>query len=161
MTTSTHETEIVADPDLPTIRISREFDAPAAKVFRAFTDRELFARWVGPRSIDTRIERWDATTGGNYRYAASRDGKEIATFYGSFHEVRPNERIVQTFTWEGEPDGVALETMTLIDLGEGRTRIETVSIVDTIEARDAIMVSGMDVGVNEGYEKLDELLVES
>ena len=158
MTTSTHETEIVADPDLPTIRISREFDAPPAKVFRAFTDKELFVKWIGPRSIDTRIERWDATTGGHYRYAASRDGQEIATFYGSFHEVRPNERIVQTFTWEGEPDGVALETMTMIDLGDGRTRIETVSIVDTMEARDAIMVSGMDVGVNEGYEKLDELL---
>jgi uncharacterized protein YndB with AHSA1/START domain len=158
MSTRTHETTIVADRDLPTIRISREFDARPDKVFRAFTDRELFAQWIGPRSIDTQIDRWDATTGGHYRYAARRDGEEIAAFYGSFHEVRPSERIVQTFTWEGEPDGVSLETMTFVDLGDGRTRVESVSVVDTIEARDAIMASGMDVGVNEGYEKLDELL---
>ena len=158
MSTRTHETAIVADPNLPTIRITREFDAPPEKVFRAFTEQELFARWVGPRSIDTRIDRWDATTGGHYRYAAARDGEEIATFYGSFHEVRPCERIVQTFTWEGEPDGVCLETMTFVDLGNERTRLETVSVVDTMEARDAIMSSGMDVGVNEGYAKLDELL---
>jgi uncharacterized protein YndB with AHSA1/START domain len=158
MTARTHETSIVADPDLPTIRMTREFDAPPEKVFRAFTDQELFARWVGPRSIGTRIDRWDASTGGHYRYAAIRDGEEIATFYGSFHEVRPNERIVQTFTWEGEPDGVSLETMSFVDLGNDRTRIESVSVVDTKEARDAMMSSGMDVGVNEGYAKLDELL---
>jgi uncharacterized protein YndB with AHSA1/START domain len=158
MTTHTHETEIAADPALPTIRISREFDAPPDKVFRAFTDQDLFAAWVGPRSIDTRIEQWDATTGGNYRYAALRDGEVIATFYGSFHEVRPAERIVQTFTYEGEPDGVSLETMTLVDLGDGRTRLEGLSVVDTMEARDAMMSSGMDFGINEGYEKLDELL---
>jgi uncharacterized protein YndB with AHSA1/START domain len=158
MTARTHETSIVADPDLPTIRMTREFDAPPEKVFRAFTDQELFARWVGPRSIGTRIDRWDASTGGHYRYAAIRDGEEIATFYGSFHEVRPNERIVQTFTWEGEPDGVSLETMSFVDLGNDRTRIESVSVVDSMEARDAMMSSGMDVGVNEGYAKLDELL---
>jgi uncharacterized protein YndB with AHSA1/START domain len=158
MSTRTHETSIVADPDLPTIRMTREFDAPPDKVFRAFTDKHLFARWVGPRSIGTRIDRWDATTGGHYRYAALRDGEEIATFYGSFHEVRPNERIVQTFTWEGAPDGVSLETMTFVDLGNERTRIESVSIVETMEARDAMMSSGMDVGVKEGYAKLDELL---
>jgi uncharacterized protein YndB with AHSA1/START domain len=158
MTARTHETSIVADPDLPTIRMTREFDAPPEKVFRAFTDQELFVRWVGPRNIGTRIDRWDASTGGHYRYAAIRDGEEIATFYGSFHEVRPNERIVQTFTWEGEPDGVSLETMSFVDLGNDRTRIESVSVVDTMEARDAMMSSGMDVGVNEGYAKLDELL---
>lgn len=159
--TARRQTEIVADPKLPTIRMSREFDAPPEKVFRAFTDPDLFVQWIGPRSIDCRIDRWDASTGGHYRYAALRDGEDIASFYGSFHELRPAERIVQTFTWEGEPDGVALETMTLVDLGDGHTRIDTISVVDTMEARDAMMASGMDVGVNEGYEKLDELLASS
>lgn len=158
MTTRTHETEIVADPNLPTIRITREFDAPPDKVFRAFTDQALFVKWIGPRSIDARIDRWDASTGGHYRYLALRDGEEIAAFYGSFHEVRPSQRIVQTFTWEGAPDGVSLETMTFVDLGGGRTRIDSLSVVDSMEIRDAIMSSGMDVGVNEGYDKLDELL---
>jgi uncharacterized protein YndB with AHSA1/START domain len=158
MSARTHETSIVADPDLPIIRMTREFDARPEKVFHAFTDQELFARWVGPRDIATRIERWDATTGGHYRYVVGREGEEFASFFGSFHEIRPNERIVQTFTWEGEPDGVSLETMSFVDLGDGRTRIESVSLVDTMEARDAMMSSGMDVGVNEGYAKLDELL---
>jgi uncharacterized protein YndB with AHSA1/START domain len=158
MSTRTHDTEITADPDLPTIRISRAFDAPPEKVFRAFVDQALFVKWIGPRSIDSRVDRWDASTGGHYRYVALRDGEEIAAFYGSFHEVRPAERIVQTFTWEGAPDGVSLETMTFVDLGDGRTRIDSLSVVDSMEVRDAVMASGMDVGVKEGYEKLDELL---
>ncbi len=157
-TTATHQTEVVADPALPTIRIVRDFDAPVDRVFRAWTDPELFAQWVGPRSIDTRIDEWDARTGGRWRYHALRDGEEIAGFYGSFHEVRPDSRLVQTFTWEGEPDGVSLETMTFTDLGEGRTRTEALSVVASLQIRDAIIAGGMESGVVEGYQKLDELL---
>ena len=158
MTTTRHQTEITADPDLPTITITREFDAPPAQVFRAHVDPELFARWVGPRSIETRIEHWDARTGGSWRYAAWREDEEIARFYGSFHQVREPDRIVQTFTYEGGEDGVSLETLTLEELPGGRTRLTGVSVVDSIELRDLILSSGMEVGVNEGYEKLDELL---
>jgi uncharacterized protein YndB with AHSA1/START domain len=157
-TPSTRETLIEADPALPVIRITRDFDASPEKVFRAWTDPDLVARWLGPRNSEIRIDSWDARTGGSYRYASVRDGEEIAAFFGSFHEVRPSERLVQTFTWEGMPDGVSLDTMTFEDLGNGRTRVIGVSVVDSLESRDAIMASGMDVGVNEGYEKLDELL---
>jgi len=160
-TPGTREAQIEADPKLPTVRITREFDAPPDKVFRAWTDPGLVARWLGPRSVTTRIDNWDARTGGSYRYVAERDGQEIASFYGSFHEVRPNERLVQTFTWEGMPDGVSLDTMTFEDLGNGRTRVVGLSVVDSMEARNAIMASGMDVGVQEGYQKLDELLAGS
>ena len=160
-TTGTREAQIEADPQLPTVRITREFDAPPDKVFRAWTDPDLVARWLGPRSITTRIENWDARTGGSYRYVAERDGEEVASFYGSFHEVRPNERLVQTFTWEEMPDGVSLDTMTFEDLGNGRTRVVGLSVVDSLEARNAIMASGMEVGVHEGYQKLDELLAGS
>ena len=154
-----HQTTIEADPGLPVIRISREFDAPPEKVFRAMTDPELFARWVGPRSIATKIEEWDARTGGHYRYTASRAEDDFSMgFYGSFHEVRPPERIVQTFSFDAEPDGVSLETMTLEPLDGGRCRIVGVSVVESLEIRDQILSSGMDVGVNEGYEKLDEIL---
>jgi len=156
--TTKHETQIHADPELPTIKIVREFDAPPERVFRAHTDPDLFVQWIGPRSIDTRLDRWDCKTGGSYRYVALRDGEEIAAFYGAFHEVRPNERLVQTFTYEGYPDGVSLETMTLEDLGDGRTRITGLSVVESLETRDMILASGMEVGVVEGYEKLDQLL---
>ena len=157
-TPGTRETLIEADPELPVIRITRDFDASPDRVFRAWTDPDLVARWLGPRNSEIRIDGWDARTGGSYRYASVQNGEEVAAFYGSFHEIRPTERLVQTFTWEGMPDGVSLDTMTFEDLGNGRTRVIGVSVVDSLEARDAIMASGMDVGVNEGYEKLDELL---
>ncbi|HEY0639140.1 MAG TPA: SRPBCC family protein [Pseudonocardiaceae bacterium] len=159
-TTTKHETTIEAHPTLPSIRIVREFDAPVSKVFRAYTEPELVARWLGPRNTEMQIDEWDARTGGHWRYAALRDGEIIASFYGSFHEVRPNERLVQTFTFDGYPDGVSLETMTFEDLGDGRSRIVAVSVVETLEERDAFIASGMETGVVEGYEKLDEVLTE-
>jgi len=158
---TTRETMIEADPNLPTIRIIRDFDAPREKVFRAWIEPDLVAQWLGPKSTEMRIDEWNARTGGNYRYAALRDGEEVAAFYGSFHEVRPSERLVQTFTWEGMPDGVSLETMTFEDLEDGRTRTIGLSLVDNLDGRDAIMASGMEVGVYEGYEKLDALLAQS
>ena len=89
-TTGTHETEIVVPKDLPIVRIVREFDAPAAKVFRAHLDPELFARWNGPRYLTQRNELWDVRTGGAYRYVqVDPDGNEYA-FFGSVHEVRPD-----------------------------------------------------------------------
>lgn len=157
MTTFTAAT-IEADPKLPIIRITRDFAATPAQLVRAHTDPELFKQWVGPNAIETRIEHWDARTGGSWRYVASHEGTEFG-FFGTFHEVRP-DRIVQTFTFEGEPDGVALETLRFEDLGNGRTRLHAQSLVDSFEGRDAWLASGMEVGVNEGYAKLDRMLAD-
>ena len=159
MSTSTHETTIEAVADVPAIRMVREFDAPPEAVFRAHTDPALVTQWLGPRRLTMTIERWDAVSGGGYRYT-HRDENGEYSFFGSFHEVRPNERIVQTFTFEGFPDGVCLETATFEDLG-GRTRLVGYSLSDSFEARDAMLASGMEVGVNEGYQQLDELLARS
>jgi uncharacterized protein YndB with AHSA1/START domain len=156
-TTGTRETRITADPDVPLVRITREFDAPPEKVFRAHTDPDLVARWFGPRDYEVRIDRWDCRTGGAYRLVHVGDGKEFG-FHGCFHEVRPSELIVQTFTYEDEPDGVALERMVFEDLGDGRTRLTATSLVDSFEGRDAFLASGMEGGVREAYERLDDLL---
>ena len=155
--TSTRETQIIAHADVPLVTIIREFDAPREKVFRAHTDPDLVVRWLGPRDLEMRIDTFDCRTGGSYRYIHSRGADEFA-FHGCFHEVRPSELIVQTFTFEGEPDGVALERLVLEDLGDGRTRLTATSLVDSFEARDAMLSSGMDVGIREGYERLDEIL---
>jgi uncharacterized protein YndB with AHSA1/START domain len=158
MTTNTHETQIAADPDLPLVRITREFDAPPAQVFRAHTEPDLVSQWLSPRGYEVRIDHYEAHTGGSYRYLhVGEDGVEHG-FRGCFHEVRPNELIVQTFTYEGFPDGVALERLVLEDLGDGRTRLVATSLVDSFEGRDAFLASGMDEGLNEVYERLDELL---
>jgi uncharacterized protein YndB with AHSA1/START domain len=157
-TTSTHETSIDVDSEVPLVRITREFDAPPAKVFRAHVDPEIVVRWLGPRRHEMRIDRWDARTGGEYRYVHASDGNEF-WFHGSFHEVRPEDlTIVQTFTFEGFPDGVALERLVLTDLGNGRTLLTATSLVDSFAERDAFVASGMESGVREGYERLDEVL---
>ncbi|WP_183101184.1 SRPBCC family protein [Nocardioides pelophilus] len=159
MNTQTHpETLIEADPDIPTVRIVREFDAPVELVYRAHVDPELVKQWLGPRSIDMDIEKWDMRTGGEYRYTALRDGEEIAHFYGSVHRVWENQKIIQTFGFEEMPEAVSLETLELHDLGDGRTRLEILSVVDSMEAQAGMMASGMEVGINEGYAALDALL---
>jgi uncharacterized protein YndB with AHSA1/START domain len=157
MTTHTDDLAIEADPDVPLVRITRTFAAPPDKVFVAHTDPALVVQWLGPRSLTMEIDHWDCRQGGSYRYVHERDGVEYG-FHGCFHEVRPNEVIVQTFTFEGFPDGVALERLELHDLGDGRTRLVATSLVDSFEGRDGFLASGMESGVREGYERLDELL---
>ena len=155
--TSTSETQIIVDDKVPLVRIVREFDAPPAKVFKAHTDPALLVQWLGPRDLEMEVDTFDCRRGGEWRYVHRRDGEEYG-FHGCFHEVRPNELIVQTFTFEGVPDGVALEKLVLEDLGDGRTRLVATSLVDSFEDRDAFVASGMETGVVEGYERLDELL---
>lgn len=151
------DTRIAADPALPTIVISREFAAAPERVFRAYTDPDLLIQWLGPRRLTMRIDAYDARRGGSYRYVhRADDGTEFA-FHGVFHDVRPAERIVQTFTYEGSPDEVSLETMVFEDLG-GRTLVTTTSLMGSFEARDGMLASGMEGGVRDGHERLDELL---
>ena len=152
------EATIEADPKVPVIRITRDFNATPAQLLRAHTDPDLFVQWVGPDGMTTRIEQWDARTGGSWRFIQRREGAEFA-FRGCFHEIRA-DRIVQTFTYEGEPDGVSLETMVFEDLGDGRTRMHASSLCDSFEGRDAWLKSGMETGVREGYAKLDRLLAD-
>jgi len=156
------EAAIVADEHVPAIHIRRDFAATPAQLFRAHTDPELFARWIGPVDVGADITHWDARDGGSWSYTAhGSDGREdfATSFRGCFHTVR-EDRIVQTFTWEGMPDGVALETMTFEDLGDGRTRLHAVSLCDSFEDRDAWLRSGMEVGVNDGYAAVDRMLAD-
>jgi uncharacterized protein YndB with AHSA1/START domain len=157
MTTMTNETEITADDNVPIIRITRTFDAPPAKVFRAHTDPDVLKQWLGPNDLEMTIDHFDCRTGGAYRYVHRRGDDEFG-FHGSFHEVRPDELIVQTFTFEGEPDGVALEWARFEALDANRTLLTITSLVSSFEQRAAILASGMEHGAREGYAKLDALL---
>jgi uncharacterized protein YndB with AHSA1/START domain len=154
--TTQQASTIAADPDVPAIHITRDFRATPAQLFRAHTDPELFVRWCGPDSSSIEVVEWSARDGGSFRYGGSSGGEQYA-FRGCFHTVR-EDRIVQTFTWEGDPDGVALETMTFTDLGDGCTRLHATSLCDSFQARDQWLASGMEVGVDDGYAKLDRLL---
>ena len=150
------EAAILADEHVPAVHIWRDFTATVAQVMRAHTDPDLFAQWIGPDSLSTSIDEWSCRTNGAYRYVARR-GEEEYAFRGTFPFVG-EDKIIQTFTWEGMPEAVALETLTLEDLGDGRTRLHGFSICDSFEARDGMLASGMEVGIHEGYAKLDRML---
>jgi uncharacterized protein YndB with AHSA1/START domain len=156
------EAAIEPDATVPAIHIRRDFHATPTQLFRAHTDPALFAQWVGPTDIGADITHWDARDGGSWSYTARGTGgrEDFETsFHGCFHTVR-EDRIVQTFTWDGLPDGVALETVTFEDLGDGRTRLHATSLCDSFEDRDAWLRSGMEVGVNDGYAHLDRMLAD-
>jgi uncharacterized protein YndB with AHSA1/START domain len=147
---------LAADPVVPIVRIQRDFAATPAQLMLAHTDPVLFASWVGPDGMANEIIDWDATNGGRWRYVARRDGEEY-WFRGCFHEIGET-RIVQTFAFEPMPEHVSLETLWFEPLGDGRTRLHAQSLVDSFEARDQWMGSGMETGVEQGYAKLDALL---
>ena len=148
-------TTITAQPGTPFIEITREFAAPPSAVFRAHTDPDLIVRWLGPHGMEMELVEFDARSGGGYHYI-HRDDRGEYRFRGVYHTVGDG-RIIQTFEYLGTPGEVCLESMTLVDLG-GRTRIESRSVFPSVEARDAAVESGMNNGITQSYERLDEVL---
>ena len=145
-------------PDgLPYIDFEREFDAPVEALFRAHAEPDLVKRWSGPHGYETEMEAYEFRTGGRWRYVQRKDGEEYA-FNGVFHVVRPNEFAIQTFEFEGVPDVVCIESITFEDLGAGRSRVRGHSTYPSVEARDGMVTSGMEGGMSEGFERLDDLL---
>ena len=153
----TNPVTITAPEGLPFIDIEREFDAPVAAVFRAHAEPDLIKQWLGPNGYEMDIEHFDFTSGGGYRYLhRNPEGQEFA-FNGVFHVVRENDFAIQTFEFEGFPDVVSIESLTFQDLGNGRTRLRAHAVYPTLEARDGMIASNMEVGVVEGYERLDKV----
>lgn len=134
----------------------REFDAPAALVQRAHTEPELFSQWMGPHGTTVRLDRFDARTGGSFRYVVESPDGGAWAFRGAYHEVSPG-LIVHTWEFEGEP-GATLETLRFVDLDGGRSAIETTSTYTSKAACDAMLASGMDAGMDEDFERIDALL---
>jgi len=160
MPTTKNETEILAPANLPVIEIVREFDAPRELVYRAHVDPELIVKWLGPRRLTMHVKRHDIVRGGGYEYVhVDTDGTEYQ-FWGAVHDAREPETITQTFGFEGAGDSASLDKAVFEDLGDGRTRLRITSVVFDMETRDAMLRSGMEEGVNQGYEQLDELLAE-
>lgn len=149
---------VVTTPAEREIHIERVFDAPRERVFAAFTDPALIPEWWGPRGTTARVDRMDVRSGGDWRFTVrNSDGSETA-FRGTFREITPPERVVQTFEWEGMPGHVSVETAEFVDLGDGRTKIVSTSVFHTSEERDGMLASGMEGGLNETYERFDEVL---
>lgn len=138
------------------IRIERVFDAPRDRVWQAFTDPKLVAQWWG-RGHKLVIERMDVERGGHWRFVEhGPDG--VHGFEGRYREVTPTTRLVHTFEWDGFPGYVIIETVTLEDTDDGRTKVVNLSLFHTTEERDGMLQSGMETGLNESYAALDRLL---
>ncbi len=155
----TAERTVVTTPAEREIVTERTFEAPRDRVFAVYTDPELIPKWWGPRGTTAIVDKMDVRAGGDWRFVhRGPDGDESA-FRGTYREVSPPERIVQTFEWEGMPGHVIVETATFEELGE-RTKVTTVSLFHTTEERDGMLASGMEGGLNETHDRLAELLAE-
>ena len=152
-----NKTQITAEPGIPHIIISREFDAPRGLVFRAYTDPELLVRWLGPRDLTLTVERYDTRDGGKWRYVNTDAQGNTYGFHGVFHGDPSPDAIVQTFEFEGAPGHVELNTTTLQQRGD-KTLVRTVSAFPSVEDRDAMIASGMERGTRDSAERLEELL---
>lgn len=155
-----NKTTIIAEAGKQELFITREFDAPRELVFRAYTEEDLIVQWMGPRMLSTVYERFEPVTGGAYRYTATDPQGNSYSFNGVNHEVLAPERIIQTFEFEGLPERghVVLDVSKFEALPNNRTRVTTQSVFLSVEDRDGMIASGMEYGVNEGYERLSELL---
>jgi uncharacterized protein YndB with AHSA1/START domain len=153
-----NQTKVTATPGGREVIIEREFDAPREKVWEAWTNPDLLKQWLGPRKYEMTIEKYDFKPGGSYRYIHKGEDGEFA-FHGVFHGIYGQEKMVQTFEFEGlpEPGHVSLDTLTLEEK-DGKTKAMTISVFQTPEDRDGMIQSGMEKGVTEGYERLDDLL---
>lgn len=148
---------IVAEPGTQNITITRDFDATPEQLFRAHTEPELLTRWLGPHGYEMTIDAFEARDGGRWAYS-HKDGDNTYRFRGVFHGEPSVDGITQTWEFLGFPGVVSLETMTFEDLGDGRTRMHNLAVYPSVEARDGMLAAGMEKGVNEGYESLDEIL---
>lgn len=153
----TNALTVTAPEGLPFIDFTREFDAPVTAVFEAHRDPDLFQQWMTGDGFDMELDAHEFVSGGRWRYVHRDDNGEYA-FHGMFHTVRENEFAIQTFEFEGLPDVVSIESMTFVDLGDGRTRLEGHAVYPTLEARDGMVSSGMESGMSSGYDKLEALL---
>ena len=155
-----NQTNVSAEPGKQEIVITREFDAPRELVFKAVTDPNLIRQWWGPRYLSTEVDKMDVRPGGQWRYI-NRDAEGNAyAFHGVYHEILAPERVIDTFEFEGLPETghVTLETMKFEALPGGRTRLTVQSVFQSVADRDGMLQSGMESGLNDTYNRLEELL---
>jgi uncharacterized protein YndB with AHSA1/START domain len=160
MSAKKNKTILTAEPGKQEIFVTREFDAPRELVFKAYTDPKLYVQWLGPRGFSMKLETFEPTSGGSWRYIHIDEKGNEFCFHGVNHEVLAPERIIGTFEFEGLPEAghVVLETAKFETLPGGRTRVTTQSVFQSVADRDGMVQSGMERGVVDSHERLDEVL---
>jgi uncharacterized protein YndB with AHSA1/START domain len=158
MAVASNGTATVTLPTDQTIQITREFDAPKHLVYKAWTTPELVKRWWHANRGEMTVAEIDLRVGGTWRYVSvTPDGFEVA-FHGEYRELVPDERIVSTEVYEGFPDGEALDTLTLTET-DGRTTLEILVEHQSKEHRDAHVESGMEAGMQDAMDLLEQVAI--
>jgi uncharacterized protein YndB with AHSA1/START domain len=157
---SKNKTKVVAEPGKQEFFITREFEAPRELVFKAFTDAKLYSQWLGPRRMQMKLEKFEPWPGGSWRYSNIDKDGTVYHFHGVMHEVHPPQLLIDTFEFEGLPEKghVSLEWARFEELPGGRTRLTIHSVFQSVADRDGMVGSGMETGITESFEKLDEIL---
>ena len=158
-----NKTRITAEAGKQEFFVTREFDAPRKVVFKAFVDPKLYVQWLGPRNMNMKLEKFEPRPGGMWRYVDKDPSGTEYGFHGVYHEVLTPERLIDTFEFEGLPEKghVSLETAKFEELPGGRTRLTIHSVFQTVADRDGMVSTGMEKGMTESFERLDELLAKT
>jgi uncharacterized protein YndB with AHSA1/START domain len=158
MAVTSSGTATVTLPTDQQILITREFDAPKHLVYEAWTTPELVKRWWSGHRGAMTIAEIDLRVGGMWRYVMMATGGYEVAFHGEFREIVPNERIVTTEVYEAMPEGEALNTVTFTEL-DGRTTVTLLSELPTKEVRDMVIESGMELGMQEQMDVLEQVAI--
>ena len=151
-------TAVVTTPAETQILITREFDASKDLVYKAWTTPDLIKRWWAGKRGEVTVADVDLRVGGSWRYVMIADGGFEVAFHGEYREIVPNERIVSTEVYEGMPEGEALNTLTFSE-DDGRTTL-TILVEHSIkEHRDAHIESGMEAGMQESMDALEQVAI--
>jgi uncharacterized protein YndB with AHSA1/START domain len=159
MAVTSSGTATVTLPTDTQILITREFDAPKHLVYRAWTTPELVKRWWHANRGEVTLAEIDLRVGGMWRYVSRSEGGFEVGFHGQYREIVPNERLVTTEVYEGIPDAdehAALDTLTLTE-SDGRTTLTVLVEHPTKEGRDAHINSGMEAGMQDAMDLLEEV----
>jgi uncharacterized protein YndB with AHSA1/START domain len=155
-----NETKITAEEGKQELFIIREFDAPRELLFRAHTDPTLYTRWLGPKGYTMKLDQFEPRSGGSYKFTHTTPEGLSFSFHGIYHEVLPPERMIGTFEFDGLPEKghVEMDTSKFESLPGGRSRLTIHAIYQSVEDRDAMIKSGMERGITEGFSQLDDVL---
>ena len=161
--TNKNKTSVIAEPGKQEFFIVREFDAHRSLVFKAFSDKKLLEGWLGCQQMKVKYEKFEPKAGGSYRYVSTMENGMSFGFHGVCHDFSPPERIIQTFEFEGLPETghVVLETTKFEELPSGRTKVTLQSVFQSVADRDGMISAGMEYGVVDAHNRLDEMIEEN
>ncbi len=148
---------LIAEPDKQTVSQERIFSATPEQLFKICSDPALIPQWWGPKDLSTIVAKMEMKKGGIWRFIhKDAEGNEFA-FNGVYHEIIPNIRVTNTFEFEPMAGHILLETITFEPLEDGKTKLKSLSVFQSVEDRDGMVESGMESGATESWDRLEEL----